>query len=92
MPASIRAWALMISSRQLRRFVAEQSSQLPQRLPALSVRVGVNKIVEDLPPLSDRALPFSNARSGEFSRLRRTHSLDGRQFREDSKPATARPP
>ena len=80
----------MILRAPVARSVAEQAVELPQRLAALQVGVGVNQVVEAL-GLGEIELAVLEGAAGELARLGGTHasSVDSAA---NSDASTARPP
>ena len=58
--------------------IAEQSLQLPHRLPALRLRVGIDQIGQPF-DCGQVELAVLEGAAGEFPRLRRPHSWHPRQ-------------
>ena len=81
----------MICARQSRALVAEQSFQLPQRLAALPIGVGMDQIVETF-GLGQIELAILEGAPGKFAGLgRRAHSSNA-DSAAISAASTARPP
>ena len=90
MPASISADASMMRSRQSRARLPSRPLQLPQRLAALAIRVGVNEIVEAL-GLGEIELAVLERAARELARLGRAR-IRNSEIAARSAASTARPP
>ena len=75
MPASISADASMICARQSRALSPSNPLQLPQRLAALPIGVGVNEIVEAF-GFGEIELAVLECAAGEFAGLGGAHILE----------------
>ena len=81
----------MICARQSRALVAEQAFQLPQRLAALPVGVGMDEIVEAF-GLGQIELAVLERAPGEFAGLGRAQIRRMLDSAANSAASTARPP